>query len=73
MIKNNSKTLDICNDLLNNIKKSSDLLNIDDKTFQEIQKCISNKNKLNLVNNNLLNHLYPHLDDINFSKKIADF
>ena len=71
MIKNNSKTLDICNDLLNNIKKSSDLLNIDDKTFQEIQKCISNKNKLNLVNNNLLNHLYPHLDDINFSKKIA--
>ena len=63
---------DICKDILGIIKSSNDLINIDNSTFELIQKCISSKNTEKLKNDTQYTHLYPHLDDINFSKKISE-
>ena len=49
-----------------------DTITLEDKKFQNLLRCIENKNRKQILENKIdTSSLYPHLDDPNFSKKIT--
>ena len=58
-----------CNKLISDLNGIIDKLTLDENKYNEILRCISNKNRENISEE--LNFLYPLLDDIKFNKKIS--
>ena len=58
-----------CNELISDLNGIINKLTLEEKKYNEILRCISNKNRENISED--LNFLYPLLDDQNFNKKIS--
>ena len=61
-----------CQKLVQEIKDLIDTITLEDKKFQNLLRCIENKNRKQIIENKVdTSSLHPHLDDPNFSKKIT--
>ena len=54
------------------VKDLIDTITLEDKKFQNLLRCIENKNRKQIIENKIdTSSLHPHLDDPNFSKKLT--
>ena len=60
-----------CEALLELIKSSEEKIKMSMKEYKKVLKCIENKNKEQLSDDNDFDVLYPQLDDINFTLKLT--
>ena len=61
-----------CQKLVQEVKDLIDTITLEDKKFQNLLRCIENKNRKQIIENKVdTSSLHPHLDDPNFSKKIT--
>ena len=62
-----------CQEFLARLKENIEEIDLDTIEYQKLLDCIETKNKTDIQDSeNQYNSLYPHLDDVHFTKKISN-